>query len=139
MHCKCNHKSASKSTHRHSKRQLLNRHTSPSGLVREPLRILLIHLLEMRHVVQEHLTRTNTISTLPATSSSPLHTNQQGSLTPTRTTFSISLPPASRIALMFWQHARVLSPMLPSTSLPVLSAGSWPETQIWPAALMAWE
>lgn len=51
-------------------------------------------------------------------------------LTPTRTTLLISDPPASRIAFTFSQQARVLSVMLPSMSLPVLSAGSWPLTQI---------
>jgi hypothetical protein len=58
--------------------------------------------------------------------------------TPTRTTFPISLPLASRMALRFWQHRAVFSAMVPSIRAPVVSAGIWPATQIWEAALMAW-
>jgi hypothetical protein len=37
------------------------------------------------------------------------------------------------------QQALVWSAMLPPTRLPWASAGIWPETQIWPAASMAWD
>ena len=46
---------SSKHNLRHPKRQLLDRNTSPRRLVRKPLRIFLIHLLEVRHVIQEDL------------------------------------------------------------------------------------
>lgn len=59
-------------------------------------------------------------------------------LTETRMTLSISLPAASRIALMFLQQAAVLSAMLPPTKFPSLSAGSCPDTKTKPAARVAW-
>lgn len=59
--------------------------------------------------------------------------------TPTLTTFVISDPAASTMALMFLQHCAVFSPMEPSISFPDSSAGSCPLTQICPLALMACE
>lgn len=40
---------------------------------------------------------------------------------------------------MLSQQAWVLSPMEPSMRLALASAGIWPETKIWPLALMAWD
>lgn len=57
----------------------------------------------------------------------------------TLTIRSIPLPASSRMFLSASQHALVLSATLPSTRLPWASAGIWPETQIWPAASMAWD
>jgi hypothetical protein len=49
------------------------------------------------------------------------------------------LPASSRMFLRASQQALVWSAMLPPTRLPWASAGIWPETQIWPAASMAWD
>ena len=49
------------------------------------------------------------------------------------------LPASSRMFLSASQQALVWSAMLPPTRLPWASAGIWPETQIWPAASMAWD
>ena len=57
---------------------------------------------------------------------------------PTLMTLLMLLPASSRMAFMPSQDALVLSPMLPSTRLPFLSAGIWPETKICPLTLMAW-
>lgn len=40
---------------------------------------------------------------------------------------------------MLSQQAWVLVAMSPSTRLPFLSAGIWPERKIWPFALTAWD
>ena len=64
---------------------------------------------------------------------------EEGKHTLTLTIFCTPDPAASRIALILSQQAWVLSAMLPSTRVPVLSAGIWPETQIWLPARMAWD
>lgn len=56
----------------------------------------------------------------------------------TLTTLSRPLPASVRMALRDSQHALVWSAMEPSTRLPSLSAGIWPETKMWAPALMAW-
>jgi len=48
-------------------------------------------------------------------------------------TLLMLLPASSRMAFMPSHDALVLSAMLPSTKLPFLSAGIWPETKMcWP-------
>lgn len=58
-------------------------------------------------------------------------------LTLTRIILLTDDPAASRMALMLSQQAWVLVAMSPSTRLPFLSAGIWPERKIWPFALTA--
>lgn len=48
----------------------------------------------------------------------------------TLTVLSIPLPASCRMFLSPSQQARVLSAMLPSTSLPSAVAGIWPETKM---------
>lgn len=67
-----------------------------------------------------------------------LEAQTQAKPKPTLTTLSIPLPASSSIACMFLQHASVLSAMLPSTSLPSLSAGIWPDTKIVLPVAIAW-
>jgi hypothetical protein len=51
----------------------------------------------------------------------------------------MSVPASFKMAVMFSQHALVLSAMLPSIRLPLVSAGIWPETKMLGPAMMAWD
>lgn len=57
-------------------------------------------------------------------------TMEEGLAERTLTILEMELPAPSRMALMFSQHAFVMSPMLPSTILPEASAGSWPRFHV---------
>lgn len=84
--------------------------------------ISLVHLLEVSHVIEEDVDLSRILLALSPSS------NWSLGIRYTLTTLSMLLPAASRMAMMFLQHAAVLSPMFPSTSLPSAPPGIWPET-----------
>lgn len=92
--------------------------------------IRLIHLLEICHVVEEYVD-------LPPIVLADSFSSNYLRIEHTLTTLSMPLPAASRMAMMLLQHAAVLSPMFPSTSLPSAVPGICPETQIVPPATTA--
>ena len=57
----------------------------------------------------------------------------------TFTTLSMEEPAAFRMALMLLMQVSVFWAMLPSTSVPVVSAGIWPETKMKGGAETAWD
>jgi len=57
----------------------------------------------------------------------------------TLTTFSSDELEAARMAFRLLMHAAVFSPMLPSTRSPEAVTGIWPETNIRPGVVIAWE
>lgn len=62
-----------------------------------------------------------------------------GILTTTLTTLSRLDPASLRITSALWIIAFVFSATDPVIKFPCVSAGIWPESQTWPAALMAWD
>jgi hypothetical protein len=108
--------------------------------VNEELLILLVHLGEVGHVIEEDLFVKRRV--LAHTANRILEqggVNKGGGYTLTRMILLTDEPAASRIALMLSQQAWVLVLISPSTRLPFLSAGIWPERKIWPLALTAWD
>jgi hypothetical protein len=107
---------------RHTLGQLLDSDAAARGLVRKVL---------LSHVVEENVDLRRTL-------------RKRGSLRGvgykghrTLTTREMSVPASFRMAVIFSQHALVLSAMLPSIRLPLVSAGIWPETKMLGPAMMA--
>jgi hypothetical protein len=133
---------------RDAERQLVDRNTAASGLVREVLLVHAVHLTEVLHVDEEDLLTEYIQSVNNAQARLMAFGGDMGvskvedgeaQRTFTLTTFSMEDPAALSTAMMFLQHCAVLSPMDPSISFPLGSAGIWPETNTWLFALMAWD
>jgi hypothetical protein len=85
-----------------------------------------VHLAEVGHVVEEDVDLFR--STISNYASGAVARSEEGCVNGdekgyTFTTRVMSVPASVKMAMMFSQHALVLSAMLPSTSLPSLSAG----------------
>lgn len=112
--------------------KLMHGNTAASRLVGEVLLKHSVHLCKVSHINEEDLV------ILQVRIGVQWAPQRQGEHTLTLTTLSMEEPAAASTAQMLRQQRSVFSAMLPSSSLPVLSAGIWPETKTCPPALMAW-
>lgn len=143
-------KSNTLNLHRNALGQLTDGNAAPGGLGGEELLVGGVHFPEIGHVCEEDLfiitinhscTTRQTKSYKTGGERRKRKRKKEKGRKPTLTLTILSNPDpaASRIALTLLQHASVFWPMEPSTSVAVLSAGIWPETKIWPFALIAWD
>jgi hypothetical protein len=95
--------------------------------------VCLVHLLEIGHVIEEYVDLISRL-VIGISFAGKLKEMRESTLI----TLSIELPASLSTASRFLQHWAVLSPMLPSMSLPVVgSIGTWPEQKMVPPAWMA--